>query len=257
MNNKLTTTISSLTIMGLLVASPLAAFAKDGDVKTPKVNPGTNFCTTINSEDFKALTKFGDNLIKRDGRIEDRDTKIEDRRGMFDQKREDKKSEFENKQDERGLKLEGKSLTDEQRAVLAAAQLAVQNAVDLKNVDVAALVAEFRTNMDGIRSEHRSEIDALLGDVKVDIDAAITKAKADCAAGVAPETVKANFQASIKTTHEAFAADRKVIQEQTKTEVKTEVESRKEDRSVVRESFRASMKSAWESFKSLFNKKAQ
>ena len=67
MKNKLTTTISSLTIMGMLVASPLAAFAKEGDVKTPKLNPSANFCTVINSEDFKALTKFEDNLVKRDG----------------------------------------------------------------------------------------------------------------------------------------------------------------------------------------------
>ena len=102
MNNKLTTTLSSLTIMGMLVASPLAAFAKEGEVKAPKLNNGENFCTTINSEDFKALTKFEDNLAKRGDSRDARDIKIEDRRGAVDQKREGKKSEFENKQEDRG-----------------------------------------------------------------------------------------------------------------------------------------------------------
>lgn len=254
MKNKFTTTVSSLTIIGLMAAAPLAAFAKEGDTKREKSN-GANFCTIINSEDFKALTKYEDRADKFDDKRDERDGKINEHRDLVDQKREDHKSEFEDKQSERSGKFEAKGLTDEQKKALTAAQQAVQNAIDNHSGDISALVKEFRNNMDQIRSEHRTAIDGLLVGVKADVDAAITKAKADCAAGVAPETVKTNFQESVKASHEKFVAERKDVQDETKADIKAEVEAKKDGRESITLSFRTSIKSAWESFKALFGKK--
>jgi hypothetical protein len=252
MKNKFTTNISSLVLMGMLVATPFAAFAEDGGGTQPKPANATDFCTLINSDNFKALTRYDDHVAKVGDARDNRDTKIEDNRAGWDQKRADHQTNFENKQNERDTKIEGKDLTDAQKAALLSAQAGVQAAVDTKSGDLEAMVTEFRTNMDQIRSEHRAAIDGLLATVKTDLDAAITKAKADCAAGVAPETVKANFQASMKATHEKFVTDRKTVQDQTKADVQVQVQARQDERQGLIESFRASIKSAWESFRSLF-----
>lgn len=241
-------------VTAMIVVTPFAAFAETVDVKVKATN-SVNFCTVINSEDFKALTKFDNGLMIRDQKEGDRDTKIEDQRKMFDMKRTDRKEEGEKKFDDRMMKIEGKNLTEQQKQSLEKSELAIKTALDTKGGDIAALVVEFRANMDQIRSQHRTEIDTALATVKADLDTAIVKAKADCAAGVAPETVKADFQASVKTTHEAFKAEKKDIQAQTKNDLSVEVGARKAEHVSIVTSFRLSIKSAWESFRSLFNKK--
>ena len=256
MKNKITTSISSVALMGMLVATPFAAFAQSADVSVKaKANANANFCTVINSDNFKALTNFDTRVTNLGDKRDTRDTKIDDNRTNRDQEIKDNETASQNKQDDRLAKFGSLTLTAEQKAALDSAQLAVQASLDTKTTDITSLVAGFRANMDKIRAEHRTEIDGLLGSVKVDLDAAIAKAKADCAAGVAPETVKANFQASIQAMHDKFKNDRTTVQASTKTDVQAAIDARKAEHVSIGASFRASIKSAWESFKSLFGGK--
>jgi hypothetical protein len=250
--------VGILSVMGFVLA-PVAVFAEiDGDANVAlKANGHINFCNAINSEDFKTLVNFQQGLETRDDHRGDRDEKVEEKRGWFDQKREDKQGEAQDKVEDRFAKLESKALTDIQKQGLLSARMAIQAAMDFKSSDMDAMIKEFRANMDTIKSEHRTEMDASFGNLKVALDEAIAKAKADCAAGVNPDTVRANFQASVKAAHDQFTTERKDIQTDTKADVKAEVGERHDERLSIGTSFRASIKSAWETFRSLFNKKAQ
>ncbi|MEI8224168.1 MAG: hypothetical protein WCG20_03535 [bacterium] len=247
--------VTGLVITALSVGAPFAAFAENAS--STKNTQAKDFCVVIQSADFKALTKFGDLLDKKEENRSERDQKIGGKRSETDQKRGESEAKFEDNQKERADKLVGKGLTDAQKAALASAQIAMQSAVDTKNGDMTALVAAYRTNMDKIRTEHRTQIDALLTQVKVDVDAAIAKAKTDCGAGVPSTTVKANFQDSMKAIHDKFKTSQDSVQVATKAEVAQTVQVRKDDAMTTRHTFRDSVKSAWSSFKSLFGKKGE
>lgn len=248
--------VTGLVITALSVGAPFAAFAENTS-SAQKALAAKDFCTLIQSTDFKALTKFEDRLEKKDEQRTDRDQKISGKRSEVDQKRGESEAKFEDKQKERADKLVGKGLTDAQKAALAQAQAMVQSSVDTKNGDMAALIADYRTNMDKIRTEHRGEIDTLLATVKTEVDAAIAKAKTDCGAGIPSATVKTNFQDSMKAIHDTFKTSRDSVQATTKAEVAQTVQVRKADAGVTRNAFRDSVKSAWSSFKSLFGKKGE
>ncbi len=243
--------IAGMAITAMTAISPLAAFAQSTPV-TP--NSKGNFCTMIQNPEFKPFGKMDEKIeIKRD----DRTSKIQDRRSALDNKRVETIKTGEIKRNEKIDTLSSQPMTDEQKAALAQTQTTLQSAVDTKNGDMTALIAEYRAAMDKVRAEHRTEVDALVGKVKTDIDAAIVKAKADCAAGVAPETAKATFQASVKATRDSFQSGRTSVQATTKTEVEKIAAARKADRVEVRTNFKTSAQSAWASFRALFGKKGE
>lgn len=250
--------ISSLVITAVSLGAPFAAFAENAAVSAradASVKTRGNFCTMIQGPDFAAMAKFEDRMEKRDDHQAGQDKKTLDLRMKLDAKRGEKMVDLGKKVEDRVAKMSDKEMTDAQKAALLEAQAKVQAAIDTKNGDFAKLVAEYRADMDQVRTEHRTEIDALMAQMKIDIEAAITKAKADCAAGVAQETARATFQASMKSIHEKFNAKREAIRVETKADVNATVDARKDDRKEISATFRTSVRSAWDSFRALFTKK--
>lgn len=245
--------ITGLVITALSVGAPFAVFA-DNEISTKSTAKAKDFCVVIQSADFKALTKLGDIVTKQDDKRSERDEKITNKRNEADKKRSKHSDDEADKQQEHALALMGKLSVASQSVAATQLQAGIQASVDTKNGDMASLIADYRANMDKIRTEHRTQIDTLLAQVKTDVDAAIAKAKTDCGAGVPSVTVKANFQASMTAIHDKFKTSRDSVQATTKAEVAQTVQVRKDDAVEVRHTFRDSLKSTWSSFKSLFGK---
>lgn len=261
----ITHTLSGVALTAITLGAPFAAFAQTSSTSTLPKGKDANFCIAIQSADFNAYAKFGgkfkekieDKEDKKDEKRAERDLKIKEKRAMINLKLGDRKEKEDSKIEDRFEKAEDKPMTDAQKQTLAEVQAKIQLAVDTKNGDFEALIKEYRADMDTLRAEHRAEIDAAITASKVEIDAAIAKAKADCAAGVPSETVKAQFQTSIKAIHEKFRADRSVISASTSGQLQAAIEARKEARAEVSSTFRATIKSAWQSFISLFGKRGE
>lgn len=257
MYKKTIISLSSLAVMATLAGAPLAAFAQ---TPAPTTTASKNFCTMINGNDVKALM----NLDLKEKKIEDkqseRDAKKDEHRNESDTQRQSREAEQKQRIGEREDKLSeklGQNLTDAQKAAIAQAQAAIQKSVDTKNGDLQNLVGEFRNQMDSVRSAHRAELDTLVASLRTKTEAAVTKAKADCAAGIAPETVKKNFQDTIKAIHDEFKAGQKTLQTTTKSQMEQNLTERKTQTEATRSTFKGSVKSAWTSFKSIFGKKSQ
>ena len=248
--------ITGLVITALSVGAPFAVFA-DNETSTVRASKSKDFCIAIQSADFKALTKLGDVVTKKDESRNQRDQKISDQRAAVDQKFTDRTTALGNKQKDRESKFATANLTDAQKTALTQLQGSLQASVDTKSGDMTSLIADYRANMDKIRTEHRTQIDALLAQVKVDVDAAIAKAKTDCGAGVPSATVKTNFQDSMKAIHDKFKTSRDSVQVATQAQVAQTVQVRKDNATTTRHTFRDSVKSAWSSFKSLFGNKGE
>lgn len=257
MYKKTVISLSSLAVMATLAGAPLAAFAQ---TPAPATTPSKNFCTMINGSDVKALMNLDLKEKKMEEKYDDRDTQKDARRKENDAQRQTREAEQKNRFGEREDKMLEKvkqaNLTDAQKATIAQAQTNIQKAIDTKNGDFQNLVGEFRNQMDGVRSAHRAELDTLVASVRTKTEAAVAKAKADCAAGIAPETVKKNFQDAIKSIHDGFKVEQKNLQTSTKAQVDQKLEERKTQAVSTRATFKDSVKSAWSSFRSLFGKKS-
>lgn len=265
MKSLITRTLSGAAITALTIGAPFAAYAQSATASaTTSVKPN-DFCVAIQSADFATYAKFGGRLEakmdqkaeQKDDKRAEKDLKIETKRLGIDLKLGERKEKQEDKRDDRMERADSRAQTDDEKRALAEVQSKIQLAVDTKNGEFAKLMEDYRSSMDKIRAEHRTEIDTAIAQSKVEIDTAITKAKTDCSAGVPSETVKANFQASIKAIHEKFKTDRSTISASTSNQLKAAIEARKENRTGISESFRLNIKSAWQSFISLFGKRGE
>lgn len=270
MKSLITHTLSGATITALTIGAPFAAFAQSATASATTSVKTNDFCVAIQSADFTTYAKLGGRLdVKIDQKAEvknntskdekraEQDLKIETKRLGLDLKLGARQESRDDKRDDRMEKAEDKAKTEDKKKALTELQSKIQLAVDTKNGDFAQLMQNYRLNMDKIRAEHRTEIDTAIAQSKVEIDAAIAKAKSDCTAGVSSETVKANFQASIKAIHEKFKTDRSTISASTSNQLKAAIEARKEGRIGIADSFKLSFKSAWQSFISLFGKRGE
>lgn len=266
MKSLITHTLSGAAITALTMGAPFAAFAQSATASATASVKINDFCVAIQSADFTTYAKFGGRLdvkmdqkseAKKDEKRAEHDLKIETKRLGLDLKLGARQESRDDKRDDRMEKAEDKAKTEDEKKALTELQSKIQLAVDTKNGDFAQLMQNYRLNMDKIRAEHRTEIDTAIAQSKVEIDAAIAKAKSDCNAGVPSETVKANFQASIKAIHEKFKTDRSTISASTSNQLKAAIEARKEGRIGIADSFKLSFKSAWQSFISLFGKRGE
>src|SRR3989344_3113862 len=245
------------TVLIASMLAPLAAAEQTTSTDLPRTSSGQatsaekGFCARlgglsgqIDQNITGRLSKLGDKRSETEknleSRVTDRDKQLADNRANWDENR--------NRQ---YAGLEAQANPDTQKQAVAEFKLTVEAAITTRKAAIDAAIQAFRTGVKNDLDARKSSVDAAIKTFTDAGKAAFEKARTDCASDVAPATVRATLQASLKAAKEKLASDIKII-EKKKDATKPLIEARKtaiekaiQDFKNAMEAARTALKAAW------------
>jgi hypothetical protein len=191
--------IALSVLTGIMVASPLAAFA---DTAKPMIQDDAQFCSRLSEIQVHMNTKMEDRSEKRTTKQSERSEKVSTKRSDRDDRMTTKRAEGELKLDSKLQKaLEAGNLTVEQKDQIRSAWIEKNSAVD-------SVIATARNEHDNLTAEQKVKFDALVATFTAAQNQAFTNATSACNKGVDSKTVATTFRSEMKSAHDAFAKGR-------------------------------------------------
>lgn len=203
--------------------------------------------------------KICENLAERSSRLQerlgDRYEKIMERKvkrtTVFDEKRNGRDAILDERRAERDAnraemyeKLMERAGDDAtKKAAVSAFQSAVEQAVSDRKKAVDAAITAFRSGIDTALGNRKNTIEASVADFKSAVEQAVSEVKKSCEAGTDPATVRATFEASLKTARADIADDRAAA-EKVGVQVKALAETKRAAFLSAHETFKAAMEKA-------------
>lgn len=211
--------------------------------------------------------KICENLAERSSRLQerlgDRYEKIMERKAKrmtaFDEKRNERDVTLDEQRAERDAnraemyeKLVERAGDDsEKKAAVSAFQSAVEQAVSDRKKAVDAAIMAFRSGVDDALGSRKNTIEAGIADFNSAVERATSEVKKSCEAGTDPATVRATFEASLKTARADIADDRATA-EKVGTQVKALAETKRAAFLLAHETFKVAMEKARADLKAAF-----
>ncbi len=105
-------------------------------------------------------------------------------------------------------KLEGKTVTDEQKAAVEKFKKAIETAVETRRDAINTAIDTFRDGVDKAKTDHKSSAGEATNTYRNSVRTAFEKAKSDCKVGVDSKTVRANLHASLQSARGQLKEDK-------------------------------------------------
>lgn len=214
MNTTFYKKLGMIALLGAIIVPQFTFAAGLGDQKrAANLNKGNavQFCANLSTRADGWMTKIDAKTAKVDLNRAQQIAKKTQNRSDRDIKLDQHRDGWDNNRDARFTKLEAKATTDIQKAAVAEFKTTVTAGITARRSAIDAAIATFRSGVDAVNTQNKSAIDTAISNFKTAYQAALTKATADCAAGTDPKTVKATFDASVKTAATAFHAEKDAI----------------------------------------------
>lgn len=189
----------------LSLVSPVASFAQTTPAKTA-------FCSRIDQIIAPIEQRMADREAKLEAKRQEIDVNLAKRKADRMARLSDYRNTRDDNREAQYAKLEAKATTDAQKQAVASFKATVEAAVVTRKAAVDSAISALGQSVDQSIDARRAAVTTVTNEFKNAKSAAIEKAKADCAAGVAPQTIRETFRASMKVAQDKFKSDYQAIE---------------------------------------------
>jgi hypothetical protein len=203
-------------VMGATLLAP-AVFADTTATTTPIVTPtvatqtAPKSCNIYSVKAVNAAIKIADYQAKFDANQANIISKMDVNRANNDKRLADSRLTADQKRADAIAKLNGKNLTDAEKAAVAAFQATVNQAVSTRRSAIDAAITAYRTSLDQALAGRVNNVDEATSTYATAVQAAYAKAYSDCQAKVSSKTIRTNLNAALKSARQAFTANRQTL----------------------------------------------
>jgi hypothetical protein len=202
-------------VMGATLMAP-AAFADNNASSTPAYTPllvtqhapKPMNCSVYSDKASRAVQNLANRQIKIDNGRTNLLSKLNFNRANTDKRLADNRLNADQKRADVFARLQGKNLTDAQKAAIATFQAAVAQAVTDRRTAIDAAITAYRTALDQAIASRQGNVNTATTTYAAAVQAAYAKAYSDCQASVSRKTINTNLNAALKAARKTFVADR-------------------------------------------------
>lgn len=210
-----------------------------------------NFCERIG----ESFSKFNGRLFERQEKLQTKRGKIDEKIAERQQKREELKEQlrirFEENRQEHFSALEEKAGNDAQKQAVLRFREEATIAIQKRQETVDSIISAFRTEFEQAVASRKAAIDSITAVFEEAKKQAADKAEADCLAGIDQQTIRQNLRDALKAAQDKFRTDNQAIAK-LQDSLKQLIEQKKQAMEQVQNTFRIEMETIKNELKDAF-----